>query len=442
MSFEHLQTLFARRIPLVYVSPPICEADFSSTAEPIVILNPFPTRRYPSGVRWVRIGDHWRLEWDAEPGVICWSIYRKGGDPNNPWILVAECVTTNYYDFEDGDEPDGGVTAIYPEGETVIYDAGQAQEGGGGGCATEEGDPVPEGEEPFEITEDVDWGVFSFSSEQAWPSDPTTYRYVELGEFPTGSYVLEYEAGYSYTSINSGNNCDGVPDPAYMGTAWKVSLWDDQNGYAQLPNVLVSEASPQLVCSASLGALALEMEAAFKGLRYWPQYYPANPEHEEGPLYLVRDVGQLIELNYGETYAVETLAKTEPYSFRLVQISGRADMPKTLIVQNWDAIREQFPSAIGDTWNGELSRTEYTSASCVWTAAASGGFGGATCVYSQAVAESPNSCGWVLSVYAAGAVLYWQGIKIVNGTGVGLYQTVVEVSLSPGCMYLEEVPEE
>lgn len=85
--FSTIDVICARRQALIYVSPPFCEAEFSSTGEPVIVLNPIRRRRGPTGFV-VIAGGRLRFKWDTVPGAICYSLYRREG---GEYVLVAEC---------------------------------------------------------------------------------------------------------------------------------------------------------------------------------------------------------------------------------------------------------------------------------------------------------------------------------------------------------------
>lgn len=111
--FEYL---FLRRMKFDYISPPICEAIFSSTGEPTILLETFE-RNKVVGLELENDSGLW-LRWSAYPGALCYSVYQADG-PEGPWVLVAECVE----EFEIPDETICYlVSAITPEGESDLSD--------------------------------------------------------------------------------------------------------------------------------------------------------------------------------------------------------------------------------------------------------------------------------------------------------------------------------
>ncbi len=115
--------LYTRRPALNYVSPAICQVDFSSSGGPIIVLTPFTRQLGPTGAVWGSLGGgRFRFSWNRYPGALCYSIYKLVDelDPFGPYRLIAECINDNFYDT---DIPGCyAVTAITPEGETPLSD--------------------------------------------------------------------------------------------------------------------------------------------------------------------------------------------------------------------------------------------------------------------------------------------------------------------------------
>ena len=122
--------LHARRPPINYVSPPVCEALASGSGalgELLILLNPFG--RIPAVGGLVVFGESpgpFSLTWNTTPGdgppIICYNIYQV---VDGNLILVSECVTPPT-DPDTGvplppGSPGGGdtyvVTPVTPEGE-------------------------------------------------------------------------------------------------------------------------------------------------------------------------------------------------------------------------------------------------------------------------------------------------------------------------------------
>ncbi len=120
-----LDVIFQRSPDLHYVSPAVCENDFSSTSEPAIFIEPFERFHWTSGPLWYYDSEGKRhLWWGTEPGVVCYNVYRLVG---GNYELQDECVPAETpYDIPD-DVPDPEtyrVTAITEDGgETRLDDS-------------------------------------------------------------------------------------------------------------------------------------------------------------------------------------------------------------------------------------------------------------------------------------------------------------------------------
>lgn len=91
-----LETLFLRRPRIEYVCPPVCEAQFSGSGSPIIVLDEIGKLVSPTGGRAGGRGNVF-FTWRSYPGQVCFSIYFEA-DPNNPaspYNLISECVPKN-----------------------------------------------------------------------------------------------------------------------------------------------------------------------------------------------------------------------------------------------------------------------------------------------------------------------------------------------------------
>jgi hypothetical protein len=106
---------------LNYVCPPVCEVNFSSSAGPVIVLEPIGKRKSPSGFIISGSGHNFHLAWDNYPGALCYTVY-KAVDELNPfgdYIVVAECIQDNFF---DGDEGYYRISAITTDGESELSD--------------------------------------------------------------------------------------------------------------------------------------------------------------------------------------------------------------------------------------------------------------------------------------------------------------------------------
>lgn len=120
-----LDPLFLRRPKIDYLSPGICEAIFSSTGSPIIILPDFARHRGPTGLVITGPRGHRRLTWDVYPNAICYNVYMadcvEGVDPLLlPYHLIADCISVNFLDL-DG-EGCYRVSAVLMDGESDLSD--------------------------------------------------------------------------------------------------------------------------------------------------------------------------------------------------------------------------------------------------------------------------------------------------------------------------------
>lgn len=128
-----IETLFLRRPKLDYLSPAICEAIFSSTGSPTIILNEIGKHPGPTGLVMGGTGRR-RFSWNAYPGALCYNVYTAVIEPTTITeceALVAASLTITYQLlFECHVEPfvivpHAGcyrVSAITPDGESDLSD--------------------------------------------------------------------------------------------------------------------------------------------------------------------------------------------------------------------------------------------------------------------------------------------------------------------------------
>lgn len=116
-----IDTLFLRRPKLEYISPPVCEFDFSSSGSPIIVLEDINKRRAPSGLVLGGVGN-FRLSWDTYPGALCFSVYKAIDelDPFGDYELIAECISDNFIDLDDFGPGHYRVSAITLDGESDL----------------------------------------------------------------------------------------------------------------------------------------------------------------------------------------------------------------------------------------------------------------------------------------------------------------------------------
>lgn len=133
MAFEYLKVFTGRRFVLGYISPAVCEGDFSSTGTPSISLLPIIGPNSPSGPVMEAHGLGFRFSWGTVAGALCYSVYRAVDslDPFGPYTLVAECITDTFFDIDDAGVY--VVEAVTPDGVTPRTEPLHTPIGGGGG---------------------------------------------------------------------------------------------------------------------------------------------------------------------------------------------------------------------------------------------------------------------------------------------------------------------
>jgi hypothetical protein len=128
-----LDILFLRKPKIDYLSPAICEAIFSGSSFPIIILNDIGKLPGPSGLVIGGVG-HNQFSWNAYPGALCYNIYSAVFDVTDITAceqLVDEKVTVTYeiiqecYSATSFVIPHQGcyrISAITPDGESDLSD--------------------------------------------------------------------------------------------------------------------------------------------------------------------------------------------------------------------------------------------------------------------------------------------------------------------------------
>lgn len=114
-----LDILQLRRPKIDYVSPPVCEAVFSGTGTPVIVLEPFDGLPKITGFILTFDGTNYKLTWSVYPGAVCYNIYVS--DDGITFTLAVECTTDLEYVFPPGKTV--RVSPITPEGEGPLSDA-------------------------------------------------------------------------------------------------------------------------------------------------------------------------------------------------------------------------------------------------------------------------------------------------------------------------------
>src|SRR6266436_2316162 len=116
-----IDLLFLRQPKIDYISPPVCEVIFSSSAGPVIVLNPLTPQNFPTGLILGGAGK-FLLEWNTYPGALCYSVYRSvnPNDAFGQYIIVAECIPDANFDLSDSPAGYYRVSAITLDGETPL----------------------------------------------------------------------------------------------------------------------------------------------------------------------------------------------------------------------------------------------------------------------------------------------------------------------------------
>jgi len=116
-----LEVLYLRRPRLEYISPPVCDFDFSSSGGPVIVLDALGRLLAPSGFVIGGTG-RFQLSWNSYPGALCYTVY-KAVDSNNPfgeYVVVAECIEDPTINLEPEGPGCYRVSAITLNGETEL----------------------------------------------------------------------------------------------------------------------------------------------------------------------------------------------------------------------------------------------------------------------------------------------------------------------------------
>lgn len=130
-----LDTIYARRPALTYVCPAICEAIFSSSSFPSLILDavdPRNSNKITGVIVTYSGGGDYLINFNNYPGALCYSVYKlnDANDPFSGYTIIAECITDPIFDPKDWffPPPTPGtpqcfvMTAITADGETDFSD--------------------------------------------------------------------------------------------------------------------------------------------------------------------------------------------------------------------------------------------------------------------------------------------------------------------------------
>lgn len=440
--FEEVDVIKARRVPLIYVCPPFCEAEFSSTAAPTIILSPNRRRRGPTGLRLTNDGGVLTLSWDTVDGAICYNVYSviNFGEPDQSYVLIAECITNTHVIVECATPPcTFVVTVITPDGESEPSDP-SVDGGPGGSCPPES--LLPEAPDVLEIDDELVWDTMTIDSAlfTDWPTFPNQkFQYWPL-DYSPGLYDVGYVSGL-FDDHDPMNPCD-VGKMA--GAAVMSHLADDDfnpdtfgfiasNIYDLGPPHIEHIASGFVFCEVSFAADEAQLENYFNIAAPLHRWKNQNEHGNDGGLLL-----SLFDSN-----VIFTLNSPPGFEFKLelIQVGGLIPQPRKLAIDDYAAHQGDFSNpAVAAAWNGKFpTRTIYTATDLYWQAAASGSFGGARLSWVANHPYSLNGFGWRLDIFSAGLVLMWRGYKAADTTSEGrFYRYSADTPTGPSCLTVSD----
>lgn len=440
--FDEIDVIKARRVPLIYVCPPFCEVELSSSSEPIIILNPLPRRRGPTGLVLTTVDGRLILSWDTVAGAICYNVYAiiNPEDPSSGYVLIAECVQgpTDVTDFPG------------PYVVTVITSDGESEPSNPiGGILPPEVCPpevlLPMAPEDLEIDDELEWDILTVDSTQFqdWPSD-SDYKFQEWPrDYSPGKYDVAYISGF-FDDSDPMSPCS----PGYLGGVTFLSgLGDDDfnlDTFSFLANNVYDIDPPNIEHLAS-GIFRCELTQNDLETEFQTYWNTGSPRHRwKNQNEHANDGGTLHSLfNSNISYSLNSPIGFE-FKMQLIQVEGLIPQPRMLAINEYLSLRENFsdvPAAFA--WNGEFpTRTLYTSTNLFWHAVASGAFGGARITWVNDHPYSLNGFGWRLDIFSAGLVLMWRGFKAAGETSEGVYYRYdASTPAGPACLTLSDISE-
>lgn len=431
MALDSLQYFFQRIPRLNYVSPPICEMEFSSSAFPTIILNPHARRVGPTGLEFFVQDGRIFLRWNNYPGAICFSVYKAVDelDPFGDYHLVAECVQSPV-DIDIFGPGVYRISAITIEGETTFSDPITIAGPGPSACIETPGPLAPFGLTPFEIEAEVAWEEVPVAF--PWAVEPNNHVSQTLTEdYPPGHYDVAYISGVFEFPSSFEVHLSSLTDALQLGP---FTLDGDViAGSTYVVETQVDDPNNTGFATSAPDPAAAEaiMQAHFNtpGVT---RRFKHRMQHE--------NLGGMIKFQF--QYGGSPFPQIDDLIYQLVQIDGLIQQPRGVRITNWAVVQSSFPSDVFLNWNGELPvRSDYTQTTCVHTAAASGNFGGATLSYIQDHPTSSNGCGWKLEVRGVAGALVWKGLKKFDETGEGdFFRATDSPTLTPLCLNIEEIP--
>lgn len=231
--FSYRKILTPRRLRIDYISPPICEAEFSSTGVSTISLQPIFRATGPTGLVMEWRSNRWYLRWNTYPGALCYSVYKLADelDPNGPYTLVAECITDTSLDLLLLGSGTYRITVITRDGESELSDPLF-------GDPNAPPPPGGPGEPPADFPEPT--ALWAMDEAPASIVDAINGELLSIPSFSFGEYLHDNVAGkvgttalrllqgFAVGGVNFGNcqaSAQGSPGLVYTGTGFTLTSW-------------------------------------------------------------------------------------------------------------------------------------------------------------------------------------------------------------------------
>lgn len=323
--------LFTRRVPLHYQCPPFCEADFSSTSFPIIVLNPIARRRKVTGLEYVVIDGRVFLRWGTYPGAFCFSVYKAvdSEDPFGAYVLVAECVTPDFEILTPGVYV---ITAITPDGETEFSDPLVVPD--------DAFPPIPEtcDQDGPAIPEFPDPLYDDTGTPQDLGNISVPIGGLFLGDFLPGSFALSYVEGAYKKSNPAENPCPGQDFSWPAGTVNPASRFVTSSSSAIVP-----PQNPSAGCNNS----EAEVEAALDAFYIGSPPNSVTVQHAGGNVNFVNNFTGLIDGSPAPTYHI-VFTPSVPAPTQKYLIEDFVNIGPRLVHPDW------IDSLLTPAWDGEF----------------------------------------------------------------------------------------
>lgn len=414
-SFLYRKVLTPRKLKLDYISPPICEGEFSATGTSEISLQPIYRKTGPTGLIMDWRGTYWRLRWNSYPGALCYSVYKLSF---SEYILVAECIDDPFIDLDVFGNGTYIVTVITDDGESDPSDP----------IPTPGEPPPPPGPgEPCD-TSGVETPCSLMIPEDTLIAtltpDPFVATHTDdfIGSAPQGMYTISYDGGAWQDDDN--------PCPGSFKIASIKELW----------NGGIDEQDPLLGAGSFCGTQA-EVEASMNSLGL-----PLNTFiHDSGSI-------SIQYIRFGS--ATNPVPGAPNPTWTCKRIGTWPSFPNSVRIQDFGSMSWGTPCVDASNsglpaWDGTLDgRTIFLPFLFQWYSSNEFNMSLDGKLVGQArvdwYASNPytaTGCGWIFWIsFWDGSDLIdgWTGIKNVGTSPVGWYRRESGCLTQPECIYLEE----